>query len=73
MQVTKEYCDKCGKEIDNGPLENRSFPIIYGRQKGLIRFRDRVNYIETTKTVCEKCLKQFLEWWNSETTEKEDE
>lgn len=67
MTITKEYCDRCGKEVESEPLRMALFPIICRSPKCYIRFRERLDYTEKTKMVCEKCLEEFWTWWKNET------
>ena len=64
MIITKEYCDRCGKEVKSGPLDQKLFPIICRSGKAYIRFRQKLAFTEETKMVCEECLKDFHAWWN---------
>lgn len=69
MKVTKEYCDKCGKEVKGRPWVQKLFPIICKSPRHYLCFRDNLVYSETTKEICEECYKEFLKWWNHEKSE----
>ena len=62
MQITKEYCDRCGKEIKTGS-GRRLYPIVTLKPKSYIRFREEIDYTETNHMVCADCLNQFKAWW----------
>ena len=66
MTITKEYCDRCGKEVESGPLDQKLFAIMCRSPQYHIRFRDKFGYSETTKMVCENCMKEFWKWWKVE-------
>ena len=66
MTITKEYCDRCGKEVESGPLDHKLFSIICRSPRYHIRFRDNFDYSETTKMICENCMKDFWKWWKAE-------
>ena len=66
MTITKEYCDRCGKEVESGPLDQKLFTIIWKSPKHYICFRDHMSFRETAKMVCEDCLKELWVWWKRE-------
>ena len=66
MTITKEYCDRCGKQVDSEPLNCKLLPIICRSPKRYIRFRDKPGYIETTHMVCEDCMNGFIKWWEQQ-------
>lgn len=68
MIITREYCDRCGKEVERDPLDRKMFPIICRTVKHGICFSDRVDTIETTKMVCDDCIKEFRNWWSKKDT-----
>jgi DNA-directed RNA polymerase subunit RPC12/RpoP len=63
MIITKEYCDRCGKEVKSGPLDAKLFYIKCKSQRSFIYFRDNLAYSETLKEVCENCISEFWDWW----------
>lgn len=63
MTITKEYCDRCGKEVKSNPVSPRLFPIICKSPKGYIRFRESPTYSESNHVVCKECLEDFWAWW----------
>lgn len=65
MIIAKEYCDRCGKEVNSEPLNMKLFPIICKSARNYFRFRDNPVYAEKTRMVCEDCLNEFMNWWNS--------
>ena len=65
MTVTKEFCDRCGKEVKNEALEMKLFPIILKEPKAYLRFRSKIDWSETTKMICEDCLRELIEWWEN--------
>ena len=65
MRITKEYCDRCGREVTNNkPLSQNLYKLVCRTPKyGFLHFRERSEFYEKTELVCEDCLKEFLVWW----------
>ena len=65
MKITKEYCDRCHKEVINEEALDKQGYILtaFKRKPNLLRFSERPSYFETTHIVCYDCYKQFIEWW----------
>ena len=68
MIITREYCDRCGKEVESSPLERKLVPIICRTVKYRICFSDRSDTIEKTRMVCDDCIKEFRNWWSKKDT-----
>ncbi len=63
MTITKEYCDRCGKEVKSGPLDRALFPIICKSPKYHIRFSENYDYCERSRMICKECMKDYWDWW----------
>lgn len=65
MKITKEYCDRCGKEIvHEDALNYGGISIHVSKPKyTFIEFYDKTKFCEVLNIICDECADEFYEWW----------
>lgn len=84
VTIKKEYCDRCGIEIDlRSPLSSKPYRFALRKKIRLIEFsampwrfkkdsKITENYYEEEhyQTLCPSCGQEFVEWWEEKKDDK---
>lgn len=65
MVETREFCDRCGKEVTKGILGRGLMRFVVKKQKVKLFFAQGVGFTELPHEICLDCLRSLNEWYDS--------
>ena len=65
MIQTREFCDRCGKEVNSLPLSRGLIRIFVRKQTVKLFFPQEIGFHEEPHEICLGCLRSLNEWFDS--------